>query len=90
MIASWMIYSIMVALCFGVAASAAEHLIRLYGKPARTVWVVALVGSLLVPLVNWTVVNRADGVADGAAEFGVHALDRLIGVPILGPGFIKP
>jgi beta-lactamase regulating signal transducer with metallopeptidase domain len=66
MIASWMIYSILVALCLGVAASAAEHLIRLYGKPARAVWVVALVGSLLVPLVNWTVVNRADGVADGA------------------------
>jgi len=66
MIASWMVYSVLVALCFGVAASAAEHLIRLYGKPARGVWVVALVGSLLVPIVNWSVVNRADAMADGS------------------------
>jgi len=66
MIASWIVYCVLVALCLGVAASAAEHLIRLYGKPARGVWLVALVGSLLVPIVNWTVVNRVDASADGS------------------------
>jgi bla regulator protein BlaR1 len=66
MIASWIVYCVLVALCLGVAASAAEHLIRLYGKPARGVWLVALVGSLLVPIVNWIVVNRVDASADGS------------------------
>jgi hypothetical protein len=64
MIASWMIYSVLVALCLGVAASAAEHLIRLYGKPARGVWVAALLGSLLVPVVNLSAVLWAGAVGD--------------------------
>ncbi|UCG86310.1 MAG: M56 family metallopeptidase [Gemmatimonadota bacterium] len=66
MIASWMMYGIVVALCFGLAAHAAEHLIRLCGKQARSVWVVALAGSVLVPLVNWTVAARAEAAADGS------------------------
>ncbi|UCD25365.1 MAG: hypothetical protein JSW51_05470, partial [Gemmatimonadota bacterium] len=64
MIASWMIYSVLVALCLGVAASAAEHLIRLYGKPARGVWVVALLGSLLVPVVNLSAILWAGAAGD--------------------------
>jgi bla regulator protein BlaR1 len=60
MMASWMVHCIVVALCFGLAAMAAEHLARLYGKPARGVWAVALVASLLVPVVNWALVIRVD------------------------------
>jgi TonB family protein len=67
MIASWMVYSILVAAFLGVAAIAAERLIRLYGRPGRGVWIVALTGSLLLPLVNWTVVNRSEPLADSSA-----------------------
>jgi beta-lactamase regulating signal transducer with metallopeptidase domain len=66
MIASWMVYCTVVALCLGLAALAAEHLARLYGKPARAVWAVALAASLLVPLVNWTVVHGGGAAAEGA------------------------
>jgi len=71
MMAPWMVYCGVVALFLGLAAYAAEHLLRLFGKPARAVWAVALAGSLLVPLANWIIVGRVDAAADG---FGGIAL----------------
>jgi len=52
MIAQWMLYSLVVAGCFGVAAAAGEALLRLNGRPGRWVWWLALVFTLGLPLFN--------------------------------------
>ena len=55
MIVSWMFYSIATTLLLGGAAVAAEHCLRLFGRPARWVWVVAFVSSLSLPLIAMAV-----------------------------------
>ena len=52
MIISWMAYSIAVALLVGGAAVGAERCLRLYGKPARWVWVIALATAVFLPLIG--------------------------------------
>lgn len=52
MIAQWMLYSVVVAFCFGIAAAAGEALLRLSGRPGRWVWGFALVCSAGWPLLN--------------------------------------
>ena len=50
MIAIWMLYVSALSLCFGLAAFALERAARLWAKPRRFVWAVAIAASLLVPL----------------------------------------
>ncbi len=50
MIASWMLYVSALSLCFGLAALALERAARLWARPRRVVWTVAIAASLLVPL----------------------------------------
>jgi bla regulator protein blaR1 len=51
-IAQWMLYSVVVAFCFGFAAAAGEALLRLSGRPGRWAWGLALVCSAGWPLLN--------------------------------------
>jgi len=64
MIASWMLYASIVGLCLATSAHAAEALLRMYRRPARWVWVLALVGSVVLPLIR---VGFPDWFADGSA-----------------------
>jgi bla regulator protein BlaR1 len=50
MIAQLMVYGLVTAGLLGLAAMAAEAALRLYGRPARWVWLLALVGSIGMPL----------------------------------------
>jgi TonB family protein len=50
MIAIWMLYGSALSLGFGLAALALEHAARLWARPRRFVWAVAIAASLLVPL----------------------------------------
>jgi TonB family protein len=51
MIASWMLYTLLVGLLVSVSALAAERVARGLGKPVRFVWAAAVVASLLWPAV---------------------------------------
>ncbi len=53
MIAAWMLYCLGVGLAFVVVGHALEWGLRLAGRPTRWAWVVALVGSYLVPAAAW-------------------------------------
>jgi TonB family protein len=50
MIAAWMVYATLVAALFGGAAVALDRALRLTGRQARWVWVMALAASLVLPL----------------------------------------
>jgi TonB family protein len=50
MIAIWMLYASALSLCFSLAALALERAARLWARPRRFVWAVAIAVSLLVPL----------------------------------------
>jgi TonB family protein len=51
MIAAWMAYCIGIGLALGVAGCAMERALYLTGRPTRWAWSVALLGTLLLPLV---------------------------------------
>ncbi|MEJ2237842.1 MAG: M56 family metallopeptidase, partial [Gemmatimonadales bacterium] len=50
MIAQLMVYSLVTAAFLGLAAMAAESALRTYGRPARGVWLLALMGSIALPI----------------------------------------
>ncbi|HTT69360.1 MAG TPA: TonB family protein [Gemmatimonadales bacterium] len=50
MIAIWMLYASALSLCFGLAALALERAARLWARPRRFLWAVAIAASLLVPV----------------------------------------
>jgi beta-lactamase regulating signal transducer with metallopeptidase domain len=52
-IAVWMLYCIAIGCAFAIAGYALERGLRLAGRPMRWAWVVALVGSYLVPVGAW-------------------------------------
>jgi TonB family protein len=55
MIAIWMLYVSALSLCFGIAALALERAARLWAKPRRLVWALAIAASLIVPAVGLTI-----------------------------------
>src|SRR3954463_1528567 len=48
MISAFMLYTIAVTFLFALAATAAERLLRLAGREARAVWIVAMVAAVIV------------------------------------------
>jgi TonB family protein len=52
-IAAWMLYCVGIGLAFVVVGYALERGLLLAGRPTRWAWVVALVGSCLVPAAAW-------------------------------------
>ena len=52
MIATWMVYTVVVGMLVSLAALAAERALLLAGKPVRGIWAAALVLSILIPAVS--------------------------------------
>jgi TonB family protein len=52
--AAWFLYSMVVANLLGLAAVAGESALRGSGRPGRWAWVVALIASLVLPLMAWS------------------------------------
>jgi TonB family protein len=52
-IAAWFLYSMVVANLLGLAAAAGESALRGSGRPGRWAWVVALIVSLILPVMAW-------------------------------------
>ena len=65
MIVAWMLYSLFIATMLGIAAIATERASRLAGRPTRWIWLGALIGTLVLPLVAR--LFRAPGSPGGAA-----------------------
>jgi TonB family protein len=87
MIASWMIYAMLVGFCLAAAAHASEVLLRMYRRPARWVWTLALLGSVGVPLLQlmlpgWFAGSSTIPVLDSGARIviGTLAPNNLVGV----------
>lgn len=52
MIAAWMVYAIAVSGSLALAALAAERALGLYGRPVRFLWLTALLGGFVLPLLT--------------------------------------
>jgi len=65
MIVAWMLYSILVATLLGAAAIAIERASRLAGRSTRWIWIGALIGTVVLPLIARLV--RTPGSPGGTA-----------------------
>ena len=54
MIAVWMLYCLGIGLAFSVAGYALERGLHYAGRPTRWAWVIALLGSYVIPVAAWT------------------------------------
>ena len=79
MIVTWMLYASAIALCFTLAAIAAEWVLRAFRFPARGVWVLALLGSLVLPVLALVPNDRPIAVAQPSPSAWAELL------PIPGP-----
>jgi beta-lactamase regulating signal transducer with metallopeptidase domain len=59
MIAAWMLYAALLAALLAAAALTLDHALRLAGRPARAVWMLAIAGSVLAPTTAWIATRRA-------------------------------
>lgn len=69
MIAVWMLYCLGIGLAFVVVGYALERSLHFAGRPTRLAWVIALVGSYLVPVAAWV---RPDAFATFAVPVPVE------------------
>lgn len=53
MMLAWLAYALVVSLLAGVAAAAAERVLRLYDLPGRPAWAAALLASVALPAAAW-------------------------------------
>src|SRR6266850_4086512 len=72
-IAVWMLYCLGIGLAFVIAGHALERGLHLAGRATRWAWVIAIVGSYLVPVAAWL---RPDAFATFAAPIPVVAESR--------------
>ena len=72
MIAAQILYNIAVALLFGVAAVAGERLLRLVRRPARFVWIAAILGAVAFLCGGFA---RRPDAAPTALPTGVASID---------------
>ncbi len=79
MIAIWMLYVSAVSLAFGLAALALERAARLWARPRRFVWALAITASLLVPLAALMIpaVPAPRPVAQEPARIGAPAVGQV-------------
>jgi beta-lactamase regulating signal transducer with metallopeptidase domain len=66
MIATWMLYTLLVGTLVVAAARCAESLLRLMGRPARWVWAVAIAAAIAVPMVTVLVPAPAVEMSEAA------------------------
>ncbi|HEY8483268.1 MAG TPA: M56 family metallopeptidase [Longimicrobiales bacterium] len=74
MIAAWMLYAVLVSALLALVGLAVERLLRLYGWPTRWVWVGAVVGSLVLPVVARYVPDPEPVGSVGAGRLGAVPL----------------
>jgi beta-lactamase regulating signal transducer with metallopeptidase domain len=67
MIATWMLYTLLVGTLVVAAARCAESLLRLIGRPARWIWAVALAAAIGVPMVTALVPAPAVELSEASA-----------------------
>lgn len=84
MMATWFAYCTLLALLLGVAAAAAERLLRLYGLPARGAWAAALAAALVLPLLP----RAADGPPAPAQAVAAPAEVISTGRAVHGAGIV--
>jgi beta-lactamase regulating signal transducer with metallopeptidase domain len=53
MIAVWMVYCVGIGLAFVIVGHALERALHFAGRPTRWAWVIALLGSYVIPMVAW-------------------------------------
>lgn len=81
MVAAWMGYGFILAGLLGLAAMAVERALRLHGRPARGVWLLAGLGSLLIPIAQrWWPGAPAQVSNAPAASVDVDALGAILSV----------
>jgi hypothetical protein len=80
MIAALMLYSLAVTLLFGVAAAAAEHVLRLARRQARIVWVVGQLAA-----VGFTAVRFASGFSPSGFDGHAMGVAQVVYRPVLPP-----
>ena len=78
--AGWMAYSLLTAVLFAGAGLAAEHGLRLHGRPTRWVWLGAILSSLAIPTLGY-LIPHGSATGSGALWTG---LDSLVGTIELG------
>ncbi len=84
MVAHWMLYCLLVGCCFGVAAHAGETLLRMFGRQGRWVWMLALLLSVALPLINYGFPNLLAGsVVNSTLDDGARTM-----VGVLMPGIL--
>jgi beta-lactamase regulating signal transducer with metallopeptidase domain len=79
MIATWMLYAIGLSLAFGLAALALEQSLRLFNRPGRWVWLVAIAASVIVPVALAVMPPRIP------APVTAPVTDAVVVTPIVAP-----
>lgn len=77
MIASWMIWSVVLGFGLGFAALAGDRVLSFYRFPTRWVWVLAIVGTAMIPVLRGAVAVTANAVPAMEAPVRVVTLEPL-------------
>lgn len=75
---AWVVYVLVVSALAGLAAAAAERVLRLYDLPARGAWAGAMVASVAFPLAAW-LTGGPPGAAVALPPIGVGEVTSRIG-----------
>ena len=85
MILQLMIYSLVTAALLGLAAMAAEAALRVYGRPARWVWLGALIGSVGLPVAGLVAPGlRVNGAGPTLVDIVARGAESALLPPALG------
>ena len=68
MIAGWIIYCLIVSALVAIVAAGADEFLTRHGRPARGVWLLAIVASLFVPATTLVLQQRTPEPIVGAAD----------------------
>jgi beta-lactamase regulating signal transducer with metallopeptidase domain len=90
MILSWMLYASAVALLLALAAWTLEGVVRQHGWPVRGVWIGALLGSLLIPVLTSTLPPERTSPVGTAAANPTAEHPRTPSVPAVWAEWAEP
>lgn len=79
---AWMIYAVLVAVALSAAAMAAERAARVRRRATRWIWLVALAGSLVLPVLIATVTFHLPGMLHSGAQASPIALRDATTIPM--------
>lgn len=78
----WMIYAVLVAATLSAAAMAAERAARVRRRATRWIWLAALAGSLMLPVLIASVTIRLPGMLQSGAQPAPIALRDVTSIPV--------